>query len=69
MKYIKKSFSVGALPTEKYRSEFERIFGKRSFNRAEVDEHGICDHCRKPDLDLYKRDRLFLCEQCVLGAP
>lgn len=66
MNYTKKSFSVGALPTEKYRSEWERIF--RPIGGAklgEVDDHGLCDHCKTEDVDLYTRNHLFLCAKCA----
>ena len=60
MDYLKKSFSVGALPTERYRNEWERIFGKPT--------GGICDHCKGQGVDLISHNRLWLCSKCA-GLP
>ena len=62
MNYLKKSFSVGALPTDEYRSEWERIFGKKP---AEKPEAVICDHCRKSVPEVLTHGGLLLCKKCM----
>lgn len=75
MKYTKKSFTVGALPTEKYRSEWDRIFKPPTApqpidgrSRGKVDDHSLCDHCKAQNVDTYHKGGLFLCTKCA-GLP
>lgn len=79
MEYTKKSFSVGALPSKEYRDSWERIFKPAAFGagvnhrcpregEGEIDDHGICDHCKTQNVDTYHKGGLFLCAKCA-GLP
>lgn len=61
MEYTKKSFTVGALPTEQYRSEWERIF------RAPKPMPRSCPKCAslRPMLP---RDPDGTCAECRVTA-
>ena len=56
MNYLKKSFTVGALPSDEYRENFDRTFGKRP-------AVGTCSYCKAQEVELHKMCRI--CAKCA----
>ena len=62
MNYFKKSFTVGALPSEEYRNSWERIFA-RPTTGAGPPAVGTCGYCKIKEVKLHKMSRI--CAECA----